>query len=118
MLTLDLNKPVQTRNGDPVRILCTDASGDYPVVGLVQDNLDPQVWTQTGEYYLGQTDSLMDLMNIPEPVTRRFCNVYADGAIMRHSSLLAARRGRIDEEGGTIECIFDGKILIEVRHHG
>ncbi len=36
-----LKKPsrkVVTRDGRPVRILCTDAKSDYPVIGLISSN--------------------------------------------------------------------------------
>ena len=32
---IDINKTYRTRNGRPVRILCTDRAGDFPVVALV-----------------------------------------------------------------------------------
>lgn len=33
---IDFTKPCQTRDGRPVRILCTDAAGRNPIVGLIQ----------------------------------------------------------------------------------
>lgn len=32
---IDYSKPVETVNGEPVRILCTDGPGDRPVVGIL-----------------------------------------------------------------------------------
>lgn len=32
------NRKVVTRDGRPVRIICTDAKGDYPVLGLALDD--------------------------------------------------------------------------------
>lgn len=37
---LDFSKPVTTRDGRKVRILCTDAPGPFPVVGYIIGN-DP-----------------------------------------------------------------------------
>ena len=31
---LDINKPVQTRDGQPARILCTDKKGNLPILAL------------------------------------------------------------------------------------
>lgn len=75
---LDLTKPVQTKNGSPVRILCTDRVGERPVVGLIMspDGGETGVsWTlegRKGPYY--GTDAY-DLVNVPEEVTLWF-NVY------------------------------------------
>jgi hypothetical protein len=40
--------PVCTRDGKPVRIVCFDAKGDYPIVGLeyntdLEDNIDEEL---------------------------------------------------------------------------
>lgn len=37
MNQIDPNKRYQTRGGQPVRILCVDAPGDYPVIGYIDD---------------------------------------------------------------------------------
>jgi len=31
----DPSKPVQTRDGLPARIICTDAKCDFPIIGLI-----------------------------------------------------------------------------------
>lgn len=69
-MTLDLSKPVQTRDGRPVRILCTDARRTKePVIGLIQ-YLDGSeligTWTIDGVYNYHRHDpSDSDLINIP-----------------------------------------------------
>lgn len=35
MKTFDPAKPVQTRDGRPVRIICTDALGAFPIVAMI-----------------------------------------------------------------------------------
>ena len=104
MKELDLSKPVQTRNGRPVRILCTDAKGPYPIVGLmpsgeaehvgswmVGGNSSPYSWTQD------------DLINVPEPKRYVWLNVYRDGA----SAALYTSRNEADryEVGERVGCI-------------
>lgn len=62
--TLDFTKPVQTKDGKPVRILCTDAEGSYslgPVVGLL--NGGALHWYQDGRF--GSQPSLNDLEYVP-----------------------------------------------------
>ena len=43
---------VVTRDGRPVRILCTDAKSDYPVIGLISSNGGdyPENYTENGTY--------------------------------------------------------------------
>lgn len=74
----DFTKPIQTRGGEKVRILCTDAPGDYPIVGLIGGNHVPETWTAKG-YHLNwdETPHVMDLVNIPETKTF-WLNVYPD----------------------------------------
>ena len=56
------NRKVVTMEGKPVRILCTDANGDYPVVGLIKDKKrdDPETYTQDGKY-LEDEEGRLDL---------------------------------------------------------
>lgn len=60
----DLTKPVQTRDGHSVRLLCTDAGdGEYPVVALVGGSV--YRYTLEGAYYRGDRIDPADLVNIP-----------------------------------------------------
>jgi len=64
---LDLTKPVQTRDGRRVRILCTDRKSgtDYSVVGLLLDEgiERARMWQPTGHY--SDYDNITDLVNVP-----------------------------------------------------
>lgn len=74
-MSLDLSKPVQTRDGRKVRILCTDAGGERPVVGLI----DGCVWRWTGGGYDSNGNyrsAQYDLVNVPEPERTVWVNVY------------------------------------------
>ena len=49
------SQKVVTRDGKPVRILCTDAKGDYPIVGLIHytygdEREVPESYTENGSY--------------------------------------------------------------------
>lgn len=64
---IDFTKPVQTRDGKPVRILCTDRKGDLPVIGLLtlSDGREMvQSWHQNGMLCNGH--SVNDLINVPQ----------------------------------------------------
>ena len=51
----DPSKKVVTRDGRPVRIICTDARGEYPIIALVEyyDGSNDNIYTYTkdGVYY-------------------------------------------------------------------
>ena len=77
-MKLDPTKPVQTRGGKPVRILCADrADSAYPIVGLVMLESgyeEPEWWMPDGSCYQnGSSDE--DLINVPEKHVMYF-NVY------------------------------------------
>lgn len=78
MTKLDLTKPVQTRDGRPVRILCTDRKGEFPIVGLIASNYDDDIvrcWPVSGIYDLDRLRHL-DLINVPPKPVKYFVNVY------------------------------------------
>ena len=68
---LDLTKPVQTRDGCKVRILCADRKGTaYPIVGLIEreggEGVERVVsWTLTGGVINGNCRCIDDLINVP-----------------------------------------------------
>lgn len=61
-------RKVVTRYGRPVRILCTDANGNYPVIALVPHNEGdvPENYTEDGRNYLNGEESACDLFFAPE----------------------------------------------------
>ncbi len=71
MKSFDPTKPVQTRDGRKVRILCTDHDyksnlATYSIVGIINGG-SPTMWTCSGEFVYGQPNHASDLVNIPEP---------------------------------------------------
>ena len=48
----DPSRKVVTRDGRPVRIICTDAKGKYPVIGLAlnKESEVPENYTENGDY--------------------------------------------------------------------
>lgn len=66
-MALDLSKPVKTRDGLSVRIICTDAIGEDPIVGLVRMNAWHEKliqWQPDGRFLRNCEDGL-DLLNAP-----------------------------------------------------
>lgn len=69
-MTLDRNKPVQTLDGQPVRIITwTEGTKEYPIVGIIGDEDDENIgsWTAEGKYLKGYEygDNEDDLVNVP-----------------------------------------------------
>lgn len=67
---IDFNKPVQTRDGRKVRILCTDCKSPlYPVVTLIKcENGSEQIVAHTleGVWLVGSAPHRNDLVNVPQ----------------------------------------------------
>ena len=70
---IEMGKKYQTRDGHPVRILCTDRdernSGSclFPVVGLVEHGGERELmcWTNTGSRKGYDCDDVFDLVPVP-----------------------------------------------------
>jgi len=87
---IDLKKTYKTRGGENVRLLCIDGpSKTYPVIGLVESDIYPCLWTQNGIYRhdraiddYGAVDYQYDLVEVkPKIVVEQWINViqYNDG---------------------------------------
>lgn len=97
---LDLNKPVQTRDGRPARIIATDLLGLYPVAAAIMSR-NPETPTEYTESFtrLGEAahdmPSDLDLVNVPpaKKVYERWINIYPNGDDYSYfSAEVAARR--------------------------
>ena len=80
------NKKYTTRDGKPVRILCIDAKGDQPIVGLFPEKFRQEAvsrWCNNGDWYISGQTSNLDLINAK---TKRegWVNVYGK---MRDNSI-------------------------------
>lgn len=73
MPKLDLTKPVQTRDGHPVRILEIGLRSEYPVVGIIsRPGYDEvETWTLDGAF-VSSDEHPDDLVNVPETVKRYY----------------------------------------------
>lgn len=77
---IDFTKPLRTRDGRKVRILCTDRKDGLSVVGLIEENNgheDVAVWRRDGTFRGGAPKHDCDLANTNEGTF--WMNVYSDG---------------------------------------
>ena len=83
MTKLDLTKPVQTRDGRPVRILANDMKTDQPVVGVVTNNDGREFlaqWDVSGKFYQRSPhEGPIDLINVPPKPVKYYGHVYLVG---------------------------------------
>ena len=74
------NRKVVTREGRPVRIVCTDFGNEfYPIIGELQDEKEPypRTFTDKGKYLKGiSKDDDLDLFFVPE-IHEGWINVYS-----------------------------------------
>lgn len=114
---VDLTKPVQTRDGRPVRILATDRKSPmrtHPILGLVDNGPNTEdvvCWMPEGRYHESQ-EHHFDLVNVPPPPpVVVYANVYPAGP-----RLFGAYASRADADlgaGGTrVGCM---RIVLEER---
>ena len=76
----DPSQKVVTRDGREVRIICTDAKGEEPIIALVYNNIrdEENVYTYNRDgYFCKDNDSCLDLFFAP---TKRegWINVYSE----------------------------------------
>ncbi len=76
MKPLDFTKPITTRDGRKVRILCTDGPDKkYPIIGIVDNCISVSWWTIKG--HSSTYDPDVDLSNAPNKRKVEFwVNVY------------------------------------------
>ena len=64
---IDWTKPVQTRDGRKVRVLCTDGpKPDRPIVAVIEGKSIVEDWLPSGRLLHGEPYN-SDLINVPEP---------------------------------------------------
>lgn len=94
-MSIDFDNP-RTVDGRPVRILCTDAPGVFPIIGLVKSVWSPQAWNDYGVAFSGVT--CWNLAQKTAPVL---------DAAAREAARLAWRRGVPSSDGALVSFDFD-----------
>ena len=71
MNKIDFSKPVRTKGGEEVRILCTDRDAVSPIVGLIKPNTRYNgeriaAWRKDGVLFMEEHTREHDLENVPD----------------------------------------------------
>lgn len=117
-LTEYLKNPSQkvvTRDGREVRIICTDAKGDEPIVALIYNkNRDEEnVYTYNRDGYFYKSDSCLDLFFTP--VKREgWVNIYKDNITTFTSSKIHATEKKAQEEASEVLKEY-GKFIATIK---
>lgn len=81
MAAIDTSRPLRTRNGARVTILCSNARGDMPIVGLVHNEKEDEVytWRADGAFQPSGDLSCLDLVYVGE--YKVYLPVFEDGTV-------------------------------------
>jgi len=88
---LDINKPVQTRDGRKARIIATDKKGNYPIIALIDEDETIISCTKKGNRFI-KCENKMDLINVPKK-RYLYINVYKNDLCV-HKSQLEAQKNK------------------------
>lgn len=84
---IDFTKPVQTRDGKPVKIISTDGHPNCPIVGYIENRDVPVTWNPDGKFCSGAHESEIDLINVPQKRTLDvWVNVYPNNEVFSYST--------------------------------
>lgn len=113
---VSMSKRYRTLDGQAVTLLCADAGGMAPVIGLIGPSKLPGQWRSNGTCPLAR----MALVEI-QPARTVFRNVYPDGSlgVSKHATLTAcqhAERKVGSARVGILELtVDDGKVTTKVH---
>lgn len=111
------SQKVVTRDGREVRIICTDAKGDEPIVALIYNkNRDEEnVYTYNRDgYFCGDNDSCLDLFFAP--IKREgWVNLYKDNISTFTSSKIHATEEKAQKEASEVLKEYYGKFIATVK---
>lgn len=117
-MTLDLTKPVQTRDGRKARILATDINCEWPIAAVIKMKGDSDHEIVKSYRIHGRIfdccESFDDLVNAPERVSRWF-NIYPKDAYPRDRE--EANRIAYRDQIAMIEIVYDGDNVVDIIKH-
>ena len=83
MPKIDITKSYQTCYGQKVRLISDQGSEEYPIIGYINHETIPTVWTADGRYYKGKHKTEHDLVPLPQTIQtlpyRRFVRKCDEG---------------------------------------
>lgn len=83
---LDFTKPIQTLDGRKVTIFTTQAVGDFPIVGQIEDSNGVFTWSASGKFDPYDEAPEYDLVNV-KTKNVAWLNIYSDhGGSFRYAS--------------------------------
>lgn len=90
---IDFDKPVKTVGGYEVRILCTDAPGEYPVVGYVnyKTYVYPQQWRKDGTVSTITDKHTYDLVNVKQK-REGWINIFKDFGVISTGTVYTSKK--------------------------
>ena len=108
------SQKVVTRDGREVRIICTDAKGEYPIIALIPDKQEELVYRylRNGRR-LTYTDSPLDLC-FPTKKKEGWVNIYKDNITTFTSSKIHATEKEAQEEASEVLKEF-GKFITTLK---
>ena len=111
MSDFDPTKPCQLRDGTPVRVLCTDAPGERPIIFMYKNGLVGKRYADGRDNSSTTFQTHFDLVNVPKK-TEKFLNMYTTGAGGIYDSLERAFAGHARNREGIIKLTYeDGNLL-------
>lgn len=113
-MTIDWTKPVQTRDGRKMRVLCTDAkNSSHPVIVLIEGAAGEELfyYDRNGIRRGGIGVPNTDAINVPEQ-KRRWLNVYSDRRSSWWTSRVLADEFCADGHLGVIEILIEDNNVV------
>lgn len=102
----DPTKPVQTRDGHPARIICTDMIGDRPIAAIITETERTEsVLQYRADGQFGEMPYRLDLINIPVR-HKRWMNLYYNTTLTEiYTTRAAADYAESSARPNRIACI-------------
>jgi len=107
---IDWDKPLQTRDGDPVTIITRVGRGKYCVIGYIGDEDDTTHWLPDGRFFDDEQDTDgRDIINAPEKPMQKevWFNVFKENGTLRTGHRFDTRQEADDSPSNTgrVGCI-------------
>ncbi len=121
-MTFDPTKPCRTRLGLEVELFSRRIQSSQPLIGVVRRGGFESLhqWSETGDFLVSPTEHDLDLENIPERKSL-WANLYPDPTAASWPNVnlgsLNTLYTRNPQRLASLEFIFDGETLLEVKVH-
>lgn len=124
MAAIDTSRPLRTRNGTRVTVLCSNARGDMPIVGMVHNENEDEVYTWRADGAFQQSGDLSCLDLVYADERKVYLPVFEDGTVGGMPTDLGddgaaqvnSRLQDVDPQARFIlELVYDGRRLETVN---